>query len=59
LKAYILEGSTWDICVAKTNDSLKNERSKLKKASEAAEAALLATIIAPAPPVAVAANTGP
>jgi len=39
LKAYIPEGSTWDICVAKTNDSLKNERSKLKKASEAAEAA--------------------
>ena len=56
MKAYIPEGSTWDICVAKTNDSLKNERSKLKKASEAA---LLATRIAPAPPVAVAANTGP
>jgi hypothetical protein len=36
LKAYIPEGSTWNICVAKTKDSLKNERSRLKKAAEAA-----------------------
>ena len=31
MKGYIPEGSTWEICVSKTNDSLKNERSKDKK----------------------------